>query len=240
MKIIIIIPAYNESGSILKVVNEIYNYNKKNNTEFDIIVINDCSTDNTLDVCLENKIPVISLVHNMGIGGSVQTGYKYASMNDYDIAIQFDGDGQHDVNYISAIIQPLINQEADLVIGSRFLDKTASQFKSSFARRIGIRIISSVTKLVTGQRIYDVTSGFRAVNKQIMQDFANYYPVEFPESITNCELLMKKYNVKEVPVSMNERQTGISSIKSWKSVYFMINVILAILVVGLRRYKRVR
>ena len=239
-KIIIIIPAYNEEECILQTFKKIIDYNKKYNTNYDVIVINDCSTDNTLNICIKNKIPVITLIHNLGIGGAVQTGYKYALENDYDIALQYDGDGQHDVAYIKDIVKPLIKNEADFVIGSRFIDKTASAFQSSSARRMGIKIISATIKLVTGNKILDVTSGFRAANKEVIRDFAKSYPVDYPEPITNTELLKKKYQIKEVAVSMNERIGGTSSIHSWKSAYFMINVVLSVLVVGIRRFKHVR
>ena len=235
MKTLIIIPAYNEEESILNTYKEIIDYNKKYNTHYDVIVINDCSTDKTLEICKTNNIPTISLIHNLGIGGAVQTGYKYALMNDYDIAIQYDGDGQHDVKYIKNIIEPIINDNADFVIGSRFVTKDASEFKSSAARRLGIKLISNIIHLLTKKRIYDVTSGFRAANKKVIQLFANEYPVEYPEPITNMELLKNNLNVFEVPVAMRERDGGVSSIHSWKNAYYMVNVILAILVFGLRR-----
>lgn len=239
-KILIIIPAYNEQESILDVYLDIGAYNEANNTNYDVIVVNDGSTDNTLDICQKNNIPVVPLVHNLGIGGAVQTGYKYAYENDYDIALQYDGDGQHDVAYVKNIIEPINRGEADFVIGSRFVQKGASDFQSSSARRVGIKIISATIKLVTGKRIFDVTSGFRAANKLVIADFAKSYPIDYPEPITNTELLKKNYKIKEVPVSMKERAGGISSIRSWRSVYFMINVVLSVLVVGMRRFKHVR
>lgn len=239
-KILIIIPAYNEEDNILKAYNKIVDYNNAFNTNYDVIVINDCSTDDTLKICKENNIPVISLVHNLGIGGAVQTGYKYALENNYDIAIQYDGDGQHDVRYIKDIIRPIINKDSNLIIGSRFIDENSSEFKSSVARQLGIRLISFFIKIVTGKRIYDVTSGFRAADRLVIEDFSKSYPIDYPEPITNTELLKKNYTIKEIPVSMNEREGGVSSINSWKTVYFMINVILSILVVGIRRFKHVK
>ena len=232
-KVIIIIPAYNEEGNILKTYNSIIEYNKKNNTNYDLIVINDGSTDNTLSVLVKNKIPHINLIRNLGIGGAVQTGYIYALENDYEIAVQFDGDGQHNASYIEKIIKPIISKNADMVIGSRFIEDL-NTFKSSRMRRIGINLISIFIKLITGKKIYDTTSGMRAVNKKIIKEFANSYPVEYPEPITTTELLKKGYKVKELQVEMNERLNGESSIKSWKNIYYMINVILSILVTGLR------
>lgn len=239
-RILMILPAYNEEDNTLKAYNKICEYNNAHKTNYDVIVINDCSTDNTLKICLENKIPVIPLIHNLGIGGAVQTGYKYALENDYDVALQYDGDGQHDVKYVENIIRPILNGEADLVIGSRFIDDSSSEFKSSFARQLGIKVISFFIKFVSGKKIYDVTSGFRAAGRLVIEDFAKSYPIDYPEPITNAELLKKKYEIKEVPVSMNEREGGISSINSWKTVYFMINVVLSILVVGIRRFKHVK
>ena len=235
-KILIIIPAYNEEASILKTCKEIYEYNSKYKTNYDILVINDCSTDSTLKICKGNDIPVISLVHNLGIGGAVQTGYKYALSHDYDIAIQFDGDGQHDVNYVEKLIAPIIKDQADFVIGSRFIEELSS-FKTSGARRLGIKIISRFIKIACRKKIYDTTSGFRAANKKVITEFANEYPLEYPEPITTVELVKKKYRVEEVAVNMKERVGGKSSIHTWKNVYYMMNVCLSILIAGCRRYR---
>ena len=235
-KILLIIPAYNEEKCILNTCQNIIDYNKKNNTKFDILVINDGSKDNTLKILKDNNISHVNLIHNLGIGGAVQTGYKYAYENDYDIAVQFDGDGQHDVNYVKDIANPLIKNSADMIIGSRFINKDSSDFKSSKSRQLGIKLISFFIKLVTHKKIYDTTSGFRAVNKKVIKEFANEYPIEYPEPITTTELLKKGYKVDEVPVSMNERKNGKSSIHSWKNVYYMMNVCLSILLIKIRRY----
>lgn len=240
MKTILIIPAYNEEENILNTYNSILQYNKTVNNQLDVIVINDCSRDTTYQVLDQHNIPHIDLVHNLGIGGAVQTGYKYAYENGYDIAVQFDGDGQHDVNCVNDIITPIIENDADFVIGSRFIDLKSSEFKSSFSRRVGINIISFFIKLVTGKKVYDTTSGFRAVNRDILKIFSNSYPTEYPEPITTTELLRKNFSLKEIPVSMNEREGGESSIKAWKTVYYMINVVLTILVIKVRRYPRVK
>lgn len=233
-KVLLIIPAYNEENNILKVCNEIKNYDKG---KYDFVIINDGSTDLTKQICLDNNIQCISLIHNLGIGGAVQTGYKYAMDHNYDIAIQFDGDGQHDINYVNKIIKPIIDGKADMVIGSRFIDSKTSKFKSSKARRIGINIISFFIKLFTGKKIYDTTSGFRACNVKIINDFADKYPLEYPEPVTIVELLKKGYNIEEVSVNMKERKSGSSSIHTWKNIYYMVNVILSILIVSIRRYK---
>ncbi len=230
-KVLLIIPAYNEQDNILNVYKKI----KKEDSTLDVIVINDGSKDNTGSICDKNKIPCVHLIHNLGIGGAVQTGYKYAKEHNYDIAIQFDGDGQHDVKYVPKLIKPILKKEANMVIGSRFIDKTSSDFKSSAARRIGIKVISFFIKLITGKKIYDTTSGFRAVDRSLICQFAEDYPLEYPEPVSTTEILKQNFIVQEVPVSMNERETGVSSIRAWKNIYYMINVILSVLIVGVRR-----
>lgn len=237
-KILFVIPAYNEEDNILNTYNFIKEYNKKSKQKYDVIVINDGSKDNTKKILEDNNIPHINLVHNLGIGGAVQTGYKYAYYNDYDIAVQFDGDGQHDVNYVENIINPILEDKADFVIGSRFIDKEKEGFKSSASRRVGIKIISSFIKFATRKKVFDTTSGFRAVNKDIIYDFYLSYPSEYPEPITTSELLRKNYRLKEVSVMMKERVGGVSSIRAWKNVYYMLNVCLAIIMIKFRRYKK--
>lgn len=229
-KILLIIPAYNEAENIEKVYRSIIEHNKKQKTNYDVIVINDGSKDKTEEILTTNHIPHIKLIQNLGIGGAVQTGYKYAYYNDYDIAVQLDGDGQHDVNYIKTIITPIIEEKSDMVIGSRFIKKEQENFKSSFLRRVGIKMISKVIKWKTGKEILDTTSGFRAVNKEIIALFANQYPTEYPEPISTVEILKRKMKVTELPVKMKARENGKSSISSFKSAYYMINVILSILV----------
>lgn len=236
-KTLLIIPAYNEEQNILNTYKSIVCHNKNSKDKYDVIVINDGSVDNTENILIKNKIPHITLIHNLGIGGAVQTGYKYALENNYDVAVQFDGDGQHDVNYVSTIIKPIINNEADFTIGSRYIDKNTSEFKSTLARQVGIKLISFIIKLVTKKKVLDTTSGFRACNRKVIKEFAASYPTEYPEPITTTELLKKGYKFKEVPVSMMERQAGESSIKTWKKGYYMINVYLSIIMVGIRRYK---
>jgi len=234
-KIILIIPAYNESENIEKVVKSITDYNKKNKQIIDYIIINDCSTDNTKEILQKNKFNHINLINNLGIGGAVQTGYKYAFDHGFDIAIQFDGDGQHDVSYVESLIDPIINGNCNMVIGSRFIDDNSSDFQSTFMRRVGIKTISSVIKYKTKTKITDTTSGFRAVDRNIMKQFIQNYPIEYPEPISTTDVLMEGYIVKEVPVNMHERQGGTSSIHSWKNAYYMINVILSILTIRRKR-----
>lgn len=234
--ILLIIPAYNEEDNILNTYKTIVEYNKNNKTNYEVIIINDGSTDGTKRILEQNKIPHINLVHNLGIGGAVQTGYKYAWEHGYDIAIQFDGDGQHDVAYVKYLVKPIVSKKADFVIGSRFIGNI-SEFKTSGARRIGIRIISLFIKLASGLKIYDTTSGFRAANKNIIGEFAKDYPLEYPEPITTVELQKKGYCISEVAVNMKARSGGKSSIHTWKNFYYMINVCLSIIITSIRRYK---
>lgn len=230
MKILMIIPAYNEELNIVNTVKKIKSHNSKSVYKVDYLVINDGSTDNTKEICEKNNFNVINLVRNLGIGGAVQTGYKYALENDYDVAIQFDGDGQHDENYIDVLVQEIANGE-NFVIGSRFV-KNLSKFKSSSTRRFGIKILSILIKMCTGQKIYDPTSGFRAADKKVIKLFASHYPSEYPEPESTTELIKKGYKVKEVPVEMHEREFGSSSIKPLKSIYYMFSVCLSIVIVS--------
>ena len=226
MEVLIIIPAYNEELNIVNTVNKIKKLKPKD-YKLDYIVINDGSTDNTLEICQKNKINVINLIKNLGIGGAVQTGYKYAYYNNYDIAIQFDGDGQHDENYIDDLISTL-KHGYDFAIGSRFIKKQKG-FKSTKFRQFGIKTLSSLIKLFSGIKIYDVTSGFRACNKDIIKLFAFNYPREYPEPETIILLKNNGYKIKEIPVMMHEREFGTSSIKPLKSIYYMFSVSIAII-----------
>lgn len=234
LRTLLIIPAYNEQDNILDTYNTIQEYNKKHKTEYDVIVINDGSSDNTLAVCRENNIPVVSLIQNIGIGGAVQTGYKYALLNNYDIAVQYDGDGQHDISYVDDLIKELKTGKSDIVIGSRFTGRLDS-FKSTRLRRFGISIISKLIRITTGVKVTDPTSGFRAVNKNVIAHFANTYPKEFPEPESIVTLIRRGFVVKEVPVKMKERVAGVSSIRMWKSAYYMISVCFAIIVTSIKR-----
>lgn len=231
MKVLMIIPAYNEELNIENTVNKIVKYNKKSSNKIDYIVINDGSEDNTKEICISNNYNVINLIHNLGIGGAVQTGYKYALEHDYDVAIQFDGDGQHDENYIESLVKEIENGN-NFVIGSRFVSEL-SKFKSTSARRMGIKILSLLIKLCTGKKIYDPTSGFRAADREVIKLFANHYPIEYPEPESTAELISKKIKVKEVPVEMHQRKFGTSSIRPLKSIYYMFSVSISIIVASI-------
>lgn len=227
MKVLVIIPAYNEEKNIVKTVNQLKNTKLKGHT-LDYVVINDGSSDNTKNVCIENNINFIDLPFNLGIGGAVQTGYKYASYNDYDIAIQFDGDGQHDASYIKDLVKE-IEEGYNVVIGSRFVSEL-SEFKSTKIRRVGINFLSWLIKVMTSIKIYDPTSGFRAVDRKVIKLFADNYPIDYPEPDTIVTVIKKGYKVNEIPVKMNRRENGKSSINPLKSIYYMIKVSLAIII----------
>lgn len=234
MRVLIIIPAYNEETNILKTVNSVIEYRKNCDFQLDYIVINDGSTDNTYQICKDNNIKCINLIQNLGIGGAVQTGYIYANIKDYDIAVQFDGDGQHDISSLGGLIKPIADNESDFVVGSRFLSK-ASGFKSTFMRRVGIKWLSFLIKILTGKRIFDVTSGFRAAGKKAIRLLSREYPIDYPEPESIVFLLNNSITVSEVQVNMFEREGGTSSIHSWKTVYYMIKVSLSILCAKLQR-----
>lgn len=224
MRVLVIIPAYNEEENIVNTVAAL----KKDCPFCDYVIINDCSTDRTVDVCKENNFNYISLPVNLGIGGGMQTGYKYAVENDYDIAIQFDGDGQHNAEYIKDLIAPIEAGEADMVIGSRFINKEG--FQTSFMRRVGINLLGGVLKLCGRVKVTDATSGFRAVSKEVTKFFALNYAQDYPEPESIIAASVSGFTVKEVPVVMNERTAGVSSISKFKSVYYMFKVTLAILI----------
>jgi glycosyltransferase involved in cell wall biosynthesis len=229
MKKICIIPAFNESESILKTVQNI----RESAPDFDVIVINDSSKDNTLDICREHNIPVLDLPINLGIGGAVQTGYLYALKNDYDIAVQMDGDGQHDARFLSMMEKTLEDKHADMVIGSRFLERKG--FQSSPLRRSGIRYFSWLIRFLTGQEITDPTSGMRMVNRDVIREFAEDYPVDFPEPESLMRVIKEGKKVLEMPVVMKERMRGRSSIRMKGSLYYMIKVTIAILLERMRK-----
>jgi len=224
MKKLVIIPAFNESGSIEKTISDIVS----NAPDFDYLVVNDCSTDNTLEILKNNKYEHISLPVNLGIGGAVQAGYMYAYNNDYDIAVQFDGDGQHNASYLDDMVKKLEETDGDMVIGSRFIEHEG--FQSSGVRRIGIKFFTGLIKLLTGKKITDPTSGFRMVNRRLISLFAKDYPKDYPEPESEVTIISKGYKVEEIPVVMNEREEGVSSISMINGVYYMIKVSIAILI----------
>ena len=200
MKKLVIIPAFNEEGNLEKTVKDI----KDNAPDFDYVIINDCSTDKTLEMCRRHGFSYLNLPVNLGIGGAVQTGYRYAYYHGYDIAVQFDGDGQHSAAHLEDMVTTLIDTESDMVIGSRFIEKEG--FQSSGLRRIGIKYFTGLIKLLTGKKITDPTSGMRMVNKKLLEKFTDEYPKDYPEPESVVTILSEKYKVTEIPVVMNERE----------------------------------
>lgn len=230
-KILIIVPAYNEEMNIVRVVRDIRAAaDRLTDTYAEIVVINDGSTDRTLAAAESTTATVIDLPYNLGIGGAVQTGFRYAYENRFDIAIQIDGDGQHDPQFIGQLIAPIRTGQHDVVIGSRFLDASRIGFQSTFARRVGIKVFEWINSVIIRQKITDNTSGFRAYNKKTIALLADEYPADYPEPETVIMLGLRGYGIAEIPVVMKERQGGRSSIGSWASAYYMIKVLLAIFV----------
>lgn len=240
MRVLLILPAYNEEENILRTVETIRRFQAESSlpAEVDYLVINDGSADDTEQVCRDHGIHCLSLVQNLGIGGAVQTGYLYAALRGYDIAVQFDGDGQHDVRSLGALIQPIVDGEADFTVGSRFLEE-GSEFHSTFLRRVGIQYLSFLLHLAgghrnAGPRIRDVTSGYRAANRKVLTFLSRNYPVDYPEPESLVTLRKNGFRIREVPVNMFQRAAGKSSIGFLHSIYYIIKVTCAILCAALQ------
>ncbi len=229
LKKLVIIPAYNESLNIEKTVKDV----TENAPDFDYVVINDCSRDDTLEVLRKNHFSYLNLPVNLGIGGAVQTGYRYAYYHGYDMAVQFDGDGQHNAVYLRKMADELVSSGADMVIGSRFITKEG--FQSSGVRRAGIKFFSGLIKLLTGNTITDPTSGLRIVDRKLLELFKEDYPKDYPEPESAVTVLSKGFKVKEIPVIMNEREGGVSSISMINGLYYMIKVSIAIFIAKLNK-----
>lgn len=219
MKPLIIIPAYNEALNIEKTIKDV-----TTNTNYDYIIINDCSKDNTKQICEENNFHVMSLPINYGLTSGIQVGMKYAYQNDYDIAIQFDGDGQHQAKYLKELITEIEQGNCDIAIGSRFV----SQKKPVSLRMFGSMIIEKCIKLTTGKKIKDVSSGMRAYNRHAIEELAKN-PSLTPEPDTLVYMIKKGMKVKEVQVEMSEREFGESYLTLFKSAEYMLNVVFSIL-----------
>lgn len=230
LQVLLVIPAYNEEDCIVDVAKKI------SSAGYDYVIINDGSIDSTLDKCKENNLNVLDLPRNLGIGGAVQAGHKYALTHGYDVDIQVDGDGQHDISFVPDLLEE-IQAGADLVIGSRFLEPTAG-FQSTFIRRIGIRWLSGLIKCLYKTKITDPTSGFRASGRKALELFSYTYPIDYPEPESIADALNHKLAVREVSVEMKERAGGQSSIKTLSGAYYMIKVSLAILIHSLENTSR--
>ena len=223
-KVLVLIPAYNEEENIEVVVEKL----QQTVPEADYLIMNDCSKDSTEKICKAKGYNYLSLPVNMGIGGCVQTGYRYAVEKDYDIVVQHDGDGQHDPAFIKDVVRPIIEGQADMVIGSRFITKEG--FQTTGMRRLGINFLKQVIRLCCGKKVNDVTSGYRATSKELTEFFSNQYAQDYPEPEAIIAAVLNHYRVEEIPVLMHERLGGESSINPVKSVYYMIKVTLAIII----------
>lgn len=220
-RIAVIIPAYNEEKTVGEVVKGV----KALGSDFDVVVINDSSKDKTAQSAEAAGAVVIDLPHNLGIGGAVQTGFKYGVIQGYDACVQVDGDGQHPPEEIPKLVEALFKNGCDMVVGSRFMGQ--SNYRIPFMRTVGIGIISLFLKVVTGMRVYDTTSGFRALNRRAMAFFATEYPQDYPEPESLLFAYKKGFKVTEVAIEMREREHGISSITPFRAAYYMTKVLLA-------------
>lgn len=232
MRLLIIIPAYNEEENILPLLDKL----SSDYPQYDYVVVNDCSTDHTARLLKETGRNFVNLPVNLGIGGGVQTGYIYALNHDYDIAIQMDGDGQHKPEYLDKLIEPILQGRADSTVGSRFIENKG--FQSSAMRRLGINFLSGLIRLMTHHKVTDVTSGFRATNRKGIQLFAKEYAQDYPEPEALVVSAMNGLRIEEVPVVMQERKGGTSSISGFKNVYYMIKVSLAIIITRIMGKRR--
>ena len=230
LRTIAIVPAYNEEDSLGTVLEEI----RAADPELEVVVVNDGSTDGTARVAAAAGAAVVSLPFNVGIGGAVQTGYQYALEHGFELAIQVDGDGQHDPREIGQVVEPILDGRADLVVGTRFV--SGGGYRGTRLRRVGIRLFAAVVSLLVRQRVSDTTSGFRAVNRKALRLFAAEYPHDYPE--VESIVLLSKHHLRmlEVPVQMRVRETGNSSITAVRAAYYMIKVLLALFIGLFRRY----
>jgi glycosyltransferase involved in cell wall biosynthesis len=221
-----IVPAYNEAGAIAGTVADISTH-----TDFDVLVVDDGSTDDSADRARAAGAHVVRHPFNLGIGGAVQTGYQYALDHGYDVAVQVDGDGQHDARHIADLLAHLDRHpELDMVTGSRFLRIDALGYRSSLPRRLGIRLFARVLSIVVRRTVTDPTSGFRMVGRRGIELFARDYPHDYPEVEAVLLLHHHRLTGPEIPVEMRPRTTGTSSINAQRSAYYMIKVLLAVFV----------
>ncbi len=228
-----IVPAWNEAGAIGGVVDEILAFDPT----VEVVVVDDSSTDDTVDIARAHGATVLSLPFNVGIGGAVQTGFRYARDEGYQVAVRLDGDGQHTAAELGKLLAPIRAGEADLVIGSRFVDPSGT-YRPPFARRMGIRVFARLVSLLAGQKVTDTTSGFSALDRTAIELFATEYPHDYPEVEATLVALRSGLRFVQVQVDMRERQAGTSSITFVRSLYYIVKVMLALLVASLRRYPR--
>ena len=232
-RLVAVVPAWNEEGAIAAVIKEIGGVGE----DIEVVVVDDASTDDTADVAARNGATVLRLPFNVGIGGAVQTGFRYALAHGYERAVRLDGDGQHDASQIPKILAPLEAGDADLVIGSRFVDPGGA-YRPPFARRLGIRIFARLVSTLGGERVTDTTSGFVALDRAGIELFAAEYPHDYPEVEATLVALRSGLRLAQVQVEMRERTSGVSSITFVQSLYYIVKVTLALLVASMRRYPR--
>jgi len=231
-KILIIVPAFNEENNIVSVISDIL----KHCPDSDIVVVNDGSGDNTVKLARQSKVAVLDLPNNLGIGAAMQTGYKFAQEMGYDFTVQCDGDGQHPANQINKILKPVISNEADLVVGSRYIQKNG--YKTPLMRKAGMIVFTFVISLIIKQKASDTTSGFRAANRKVIKFFADNYPCDYPEVEALVYAHKANFRITEVPVEMRQRAAGVSSINHAKSAYYMTKVLLAVFLDMFRNIRR--
>ncbi|MBT8207979.1 MAG: glycosyltransferase family 2 protein [Acidimicrobiia bacterium] len=224
MRLVTIIPAHNEAASIAHVVKEV----KNALPESAVLVIDDGSTDSTASEAQLVGAQVLKLPHNLGIGGAVQAGYRWATVNDFDVVLRLDGDGQHDPAEGPALIQPILDGEADVTIGSRFVLDQTDQHRPPFFRRVGIAVFSKLVSLLVKASVSDTTSGYRCVTKEVAQYSALYHPHDFPEVESIVHYHRAGFRILEVPVLMRDRLHGTSTINGLKSYYYAFKVLLAL------------
>lgn len=231
-KIAVVIPAYNEEASIAAVVASVHVASKQSGVHYWPVVVNDCSKDRTGQIISQLECTALQLPINLGIGGAVQTGFKYALLNGYTHAVQVDGDGQHPPVELIKLYNKMEKEGFDVMIGSRFLEGTG--FQSSFMRRVGINYFKHLNNLLVGVTINDSTSGLRMLNKNALKVVSNDYPDEYPEPEAVILYVKNGLKIGEVQVEMRERQGGVSSIDGVRSVYYMAKVTIAILYTYIR------
>jgi glycosyltransferase involved in cell wall biosynthesis len=233
-RVVAIVPAWNEAGAIGGVIDEIHAFDPS----AEVVVVDDASSDETAAVAQRHGATVLRLPFNVGIGGAVQTGFRYARDEGYGVAVRLDGDGQHDASELGKLLGPVRAGDADLFVGSRFVDPSGG-YRAPFARRLGIRIFARLVSLLGRQKVTDTTSGFSAMNRTGIELFAVEYPHDYPEVEATLVALRSGLRLTQVQVEMRERQAGTSSITFVRSLYYIVKVMLALLVASLRRYPRV-
>jgi glycosyltransferase involved in cell wall biosynthesis len=231
MKILVIIPALNEGKTLGGVIRGV----RESLPESDILVVNDGSTDQTGNIAREERVLILEHPYNMGIGGTMQTGFLYALRSGYDIVIQVDGDGQHNPESLPSLIKPLLTGQANLVIGSRYLSDGG--FKSTLPRKLGIKFFTCLVWIFTGKRVTDPTSGFRAMDRKGLELFSKEYPSDYPEVEALISADRKGLYFQEIPTMMRHRQGGTSSIGILSALYYMVKVTLSISIGFFRRVK---